>query len=88
MNPEFLRQKMIAAGYNPNSLSLAAGPTRDFIRCILDGRVRDHSASRLRAVGRVLGLTVEELLDGQPEAEASPPPATDADWLIATMEDR
>lgn len=62
------------AGYNPRSLSLAAGLGMTAVRDILDGRIASPRYQTLEALARLLGISVAWLANGEatPSAEAQP----------------
>ena len=63
------------AGYNPRSLSLAAGLGMTAVRDILDGRIASPRYQTLEALSRLLGVSVGWLMNGEAAAQAPPPPA-------------
>jgi phage repressor protein C with HTH and peptisase S24 domain len=71
-----LTRLMRQAGYNPRSLSLAAslGPTA--VRDIVDGRISSPRYATLQALAQILGVGVEQLVDGEAPASGPPPPST------------
>ena len=58
------------AGYNPRSLSLAAGLGMTAVRDILDGRIASPRYQTLEALARLLGVSVAWLANGEAEAQA------------------
>jgi phage repressor protein C with HTH and peptisase S24 domain len=70
-----LERAMRDAGYNPRSLSLAAGLGMTAVRDILDGRVARPRAQTLEALARLLGVSVGWLMNGE-AAEVQPPAPT------------
>ncbi|HEX4505066.1 MAG TPA: S24 family peptidase, partial [Alphaproteobacteria bacterium] len=61
------------AGYNPRSLSLAAGLGVTAVRDILDGRVASPRGQTIEALARLLGVGVGWLMNGEVAADAQPP---------------
>ncbi len=74
------------AGYNPRSLSLAAGLGMTAVRDILDGRIASPRYQTLEALARLLGVSVAWLANGESAAEAqaqsSAPAATPRDFPV------
>jgi phage repressor protein C with HTH and peptisase S24 domain len=73
-----LERAMRDAGYNPRSLSLAAGLGMTAVRDILDGRIASPRYQTVEALARLLGVSVAWLMNGEAAAEAQPsaaPPA-------------
>ena len=65
-----LERAMRDAGYNPRSLSLAAGLGMTAVRDLLDGRIGSPRYATIEALAKVLGVTVSFLANGDPgEAE-------------------
>jgi phage repressor protein C with HTH and peptisase S24 domain len=82
-----LERAMRDAGYNPRSLSLAAGLGMTAVRDILDGRVASPRAHTLEALARLLGVNVGWLMNGeaaeaQPSAPAPAPAAVPRDFPV------
>ena len=65
-----LERAMREAGYNPRSLSLSAALGMTAVRDILDGRIASPRYATLSALARVLGVSVEWLMNGE-TAEAA-----------------
>jgi phage repressor protein C with HTH and peptisase S24 domain len=69
------------AGYNPRSLSLAAGLGMTAVRDILDGRIASPRYATLSALAKVLGVSAEYLATGEQAAAvagaATTPPVRD-----------
>jgi phage repressor protein C with HTH and peptisase S24 domain len=63
------------AGYNPRSLSLAAGLGMTAVRDILDGRIASPRYATLSALAKVLGVSAEALVTGAQSESAAPAPA-------------
>ena len=59
-----LERAMREAGYNPRSLSLSAALGMTAVRDILDGRIASPRYATLSALARVLGVSVEWLMNG------------------------
>ncbi len=59
-----LERAMREAGYNPRSLSLSAALGMTAVRDILDGRIASPRYATLSALARVLGVSVEWLVNG------------------------
>jgi phage repressor protein C with HTH and peptisase S24 domain len=65
-----LERAMRDAGYNPRSLSLAAGLGMTAVRDILDGRIASPRYQTLEALARLLGVSVAWLANGEAAAPA------------------
>ncbi len=63
------------AGYNPRSLSLAAGLGVTAVRDILDSRIASPRYQTLEALARLLGVTVGYLANGEAATQAESAPA-------------
>jgi transcriptional regulator with XRE-family HTH domain len=63
-----LDRLMRQAGYNPRSLSLAAGLGITAVRDIIDGRIASPRYATLEALARVLGVAVAHLIGGEAPA--------------------
>jgi transcriptional regulator with XRE-family HTH domain len=63
-----LERAMRDAGYNPRSLSLAAGLGMTAVRDIVDGRIGSPRYATIEALAKVLGVTVAFLANGEPGA--------------------
>jgi transcriptional regulator with XRE-family HTH domain len=59
-----IERRMKRMGLTQKALALKAGLNETAVRDILKGRSRDPQLSTLRALGRILGCTVEELYKG------------------------
>ena len=75
------------AGYNPRSLSLAAGLGVTAVRDILDGRIASPRYHTLEALARLLGVSVAWLMNGevaeaQPSIQAPAPAAGPRDFPV------
>src|SRR5580692_1750316 len=68
-----LERAMRDAGYNPRSLSLAAGLGITAVRDILDSRIVSPRYQTLEALARLLGVSVGWLMSGEamPDAQLS-----------------
>ena len=70
------------AGYNPRSLSLAAGLGMTAVRDILDNRIVSPRYQTLEALARLLGVSVGYLANGEATAEAQPQTANVRDFPV------
>jgi len=70
-----LERAMRDAGYNPRSLSLAAGLGTTAVRDILDERIASPRYATLSALAKVLGVSAESLATGE-QAETLAPATT------------
>jgi len=79
-----LERAMRDAGYNPRSLSLAAGLGMTAVRDILDGRVASPRGHTIEALAPLLGVTVGWLMSGEVAAEvqSAAPAATPRDFPV------
>jgi SOS-response transcriptional repressor LexA len=68
-----LERAMREAGYNPRSLSLSAALGMTAVRDILDGRIASPRYATLSALARVLGVSVEWLMNGEAAESAAAP---------------
>src|ERR1700735_4423923 len=73
-----LERAMREAGYNPRSLSLSAALGMTAVRDILDGRIASPRYATLSALARVLGVSVEWLMNGDGADGAAAPAAQNA----------
>ena len=70
--PTRLERAMRDAGYNPRSLSLAAGLGMTAVRDILDNRIASPRYHTLEALGRLLGVSAAYLATGETSADPQP----------------
>ena len=70
--PTRLERAMRDAGYNPRSLSLAAGLGITAVRDILENRIVSPRYQTLEALSRLLGVSVTFLATGETGAEPQP----------------
>ena len=79
-----LDRLMREAGYNPRSLSLAAGLGITAVRDIIDGRIASPRYATLEALARVLGIAVAQLIGSETSADAAPsqPAPTERDFPV------
>jgi phage repressor protein C with HTH and peptisase S24 domain len=77
-----LERAMRDAGYNPRSLSLAAGLGMTAVRDILDSRIVSPRYQTLEALARLLGVSVGWLMSGEAMADAHPPAAALRDFPV------
>jgi len=71
-----LERAMRDAGYNPRSLSLAAGLGMTAVRDIMDERIASPRYATLSALAKVLGVSAQYLATGAQSEGAAPAPAT------------
>ena len=78
---ETLRVLLAHKGFNPRSLSLAAGLNATAVRDMLEGRAKSPRYDTVEALAKTLGVTPAQLMGGKPESILaqlqSEQPATD-----------